>query len=376
MIRHTRDAETLERFAEVLDLYPAAYRGDPLNLLFVRDAEPIGDPQAYLRELGSPFLARERREYVSSRGVAWPFPCTEVWARPDPKELSQVLATRMLEAARLVPRQDAIAEDLTRMVARHKPDVVALIIVDGLSYYDLADSSEAEPRLVTGVTTTEHGYPAVVGSPSISRRLFALGYARQRAFTYFDPSVNALARRLHERFSDSQVRRVRAFDEILEALADLGRGRAFLQITMAGLDQICHAHYERPPRDTYVKSTRERFRILVEALEARYERVLVALTADHGILWRDAVGDDLVVVEDLFREDARSPRYLKGAILRPYAVPCRCDGHDFSLLTYPYATRSFRSNEWGMHGGISAWESVVPLMVHVTGRRWFGRVSG
>jgi len=376
MVRHPRDAEALARFDRVLDLYPAAYRGDPLNLLFIRDAEQIEDPQAYLHELGSPFLGRERREYVSGQGVAWPFPCTEVWERPDPKELSQVLATRMLEAARLVPRQDAIAEDLAKLAARHKPDVVALIIVDGLSYYDLADPPEAEPRLVTGVTTTEHGFRAVVGSPSISRRLFTLGYACQRAFTYFDPSANALARRLHESFSDSQVRRVRAFEEIPASLADLRGGKAFLQITTAGLDQICHVHYDRPPRETYVEATRRNFRILIEALEAQYERALVALTADHGILWRDVVQNDLVVVADLFREDVRSPRYLKGAILRPYAVPCRCCGHDYSLLGYPYATRPFRSNEWGMHGGISAWESVVPLMVHVTGRRWFGRVSG
>lgn len=68
------------------------------------------------------------------------------------------------------------------------------------------------------------------------------------------------------------------------------------------------------------------------------------------------------VADDLFAEDIGSPRYVKGSILRGYGRVCRCRGQSYTLFRAPYVTRRFRNNEWGVHGGISAWESVVPFI--------------
>ena len=92
--------------------------------------------------------------------------------------------------------------------------------------------------------------------------------------------------------------------------------------------------------------------------------MLTLLTADHGILWRDALGERARLVDDVFPDDVRSPRYIKGSILRAYGRCVRSEGQNYTLLGYPWLTRPLHNNEWGVHGGISAWESVVPLIVH------------
>jgi hypothetical protein len=38
------------------------------------------------------------------------------------------------------------------------------------------------------------------------------------------------------------------------------------------------------------------------------------------------------------------------------------EGKEFALLEYPYLRRDLRANEWGVHGGLSFEESVVPLL--------------
>jgi hypothetical protein len=90
--------------------------------------------------------------------------------------------------------------------------------------------------------------------------------------------------------------------------------------------------------------------------------VLAYLTADHGILWRDSIEGKIEVASDLFHEDARSPRYIKGALLRNYGRIIKSSGQAFTLLKLPWMTRNFRNDEWGVHGGISASESIVPLI--------------
>jgi hypothetical protein len=242
------------------------------------------------------------------------------------------------------------------------PALVALIVVDGLSYYDLSEDTDAIPCLVDGITITQYGYRQAVGRPSLSQRLFALGYTQQLGFTYFANSNN-LANDLHDTFSESQCVRVRSFDDIIEYIDHTSISKGYIQITLSGLDQICHSHHDRPPREHYLQTILERYQRLLESLQDKVGRVLVCLTADHGIMWREYAEEQLEVVTDIFQEDIRSPRYIKGSLLRSYGRCCVCDGIRYTLLRFPVVTRDFRNNEWGMHGGISAWESIVPLFV-------------
>jgi hypothetical protein len=37
---------------------------------------------------------------------------------------------------------------------------------------------------------------------------------------------------------------------------------------------------------------------------------------------------------------------------------------EFALLAYPFLRRPLRANEWGVHGGLSFEESVVPWILY------------
>ena len=353
----------LNAFSRLLDFYPVAFSGNRLNLLLLEDAEPICDGKIYLRRLDSLPLMDERREYLLDERCFWPFPRIQLTCRPDPWTLSEALFSRFDKVQSILRTQGNIAEIIEHRVHERKPRAIALIIADGLSYYDLPPNIEAEPVLVTGITSTDFGYREIVGRPSISRRLFALGYVHQQGFTYFDQRVNDLSRDVYASFAASQITRIRAFEEALEAIRRAGVGPSYFQITMAGLDQLSHAHWDQPPREQYVERILDNYEALAKALQERFGRTLTILTADHGILWREYVENKVQIADELFADDVGSPRYVKGSLLRSYGKVVRCVGQDYTLLRVPFMTRRFRNNEWGVHGGISAWESIVPLMI-------------
>jgi hypothetical protein len=353
----------IQRFSTALDAYPVGFSGNRLNLLLVDDAAPISAARAYLRQLDDLPLLAERREYLIDEHSPWPFPRISLDHRPDPWLISERIFERFEKAQGLLPTQQQIGRILEERVRQTNPAIVALVIVDGLSYYDLPDEQSAVPCLVAGISVTEYGYRAVIGNPSVSRRLFALGYIDQLAFTYFPPERDDLSADIHDTFSSSQLMRVRSFDEVLAEIDKRHLVRGYVQVVLSGLDQICHAHRDRPPREHYLEGILSRFDALIGCLRRKNRNILACLTADHGILWRDVVEDRIQIADDLFQEDIRSPRYLRGTLLRKYGRPCRSLGQNFTLLKAPWMTRGFRNNEWGVHGGISAWESIVPLMI-------------
>lgn len=355
-------SDKIDAFSTALHAYPAKFYGNRLNLLFVDEAKPILTARKYLQALDAPVLLEEQREYLLDDEYPWPFPCFNCLTRPDPYDLSDKLFERFDQAANVLPTQREIAGLVASTARQYDPAIIVLIIVDGLSYYDLPEDTDAIPCLVDGITITQYGYRQAVGKPSLSRRLFALGYTQQLGFTYFADS-NELARDLHNTFSETQRIRVRSFEEILECIEQSSMSRGYIQITLSGLDQICHSHQDRPPREHYLQIILQRYQQLFECLQNKVSRALLCLTADHGIMWRDHTQERLEVITDIFHEDVRSPRYIKGSLLRSYGKCCVCDGIRYTLLRYPFVTRSFRNNEWGMHGGISAWESIVPLFL-------------
>ena len=305
----------------------------------------------------------ERREYLIDEHSPWPFPRLNLDGRPDPWLISEQLFERFEQAQCLLPTQRDISRILEDHVRQTNPAIVALVIVDGLSYYDLPENQGVAPCLVAGLSTTEYGYRAVIGDPSVSRRMFALGYVNQMAFTYYPTKGDGLSADIHDAFSGSQVIRMKAFGEVLEHIRVKQFSRGYVQVVLSGLDQICHVHHDRPPREYYLREILTRFEALIECLSAKSSQTLACLTADHGILWRDVVEDRVQIADDLFQDDVYHPRYVRGAILRPYGKRCRSLNQNFTLLKVPWMTRRFRNNEWGVHGGISVWESIVPLII-------------
>ncbi len=58
-----------------MDAYPPAFQGNALNLLFLDDARPITRGVEYLRNLDSPVMFEDCREYLLSQDYTlWPFP--------------------------------------------------------------------------------------------------------------------------------------------------------------------------------------------------------------------------------------------------------------------------------------------------------------
>jgi hypothetical protein len=333
-----------------------------LNLLFLEDAVAIDSPKEYLRQIHGPWLMAERREYVFEQSP-WPFPTVEVEQRPDPVALSQRLFARFGTSSQVVPSQAEIARVVEAEAVRSQADVVALVIADGLGYYDLPDDTLASPFIVHGATTTEFGYVQAAGKPSLSSRLFNRGYKKQLGFTYFSPDDNALASEIHKTFSCSQVVEVREFDDVLQHLRRRRLFKAYIQISTSGLDQLCHNFRDRPPREHMLQELMRRFDDLIDCLARPHRRLLACLTSDHGILWRESVERPVQVVQDVLPEDVRSARYLRGSFIRGYARCHAYEGQNYTLLAFPYLTRKLRSTEWGVHGGISAWESIVPLFM-------------
>ena len=356
--------KTLDGLSEAVDMVPCVFDGNPLNLLFV-DSVRTADPMDFARAMAAPELVEEERVVFRSRapGSAG-LPRLTLRQRPDPTLLSERLFARFDRLREVISPQSQIGARIERLAAAARPDVVALVVVDGLSYYDLPDEA-SEPWFVDGPSITQFGFREVMGAPTVSQRLFRLGYRTQRAFTYFDRRDNPLAEELHRQFGDTQVVRVNEFAQVLQN-EDLSLSQTFVQVTMPGLDALAHNHRDRPPIEHYRGEIMQRFSDLVTELETGARRVLALLTADHGILWREFLPLEPTLFESGLDGDFHHPRFLKGAVQRDGLKAVRTRVGGFSLLRYPYLTRRLRRTEWGVHGGISAWESLIPLVVHTT----------
>lgn len=358
---------SLSTFSKALDVMPCVFQGNPLNLLFVDGFRVVRETEQYVRELASPHLMQEQRELLFARPTGQAFFQAHYPKRPDPTAVSDMLFARFNEVDNFLLTQEGIADYLAKRIAQYTPDVTIFVVADGLSYYDLPDSEDTQPCLVKGPTITPHGYQAAIGTPSLSQRLFNMpsGYTKQYAYTYFDVDSNDLAGRLHRTFGSGQVQKVREFQNIVDHVKQvLGHAKTYIQVTTTALDGLCHNHRDRPPVEAYKQKVLANFHALVELCAQQNRRVLACLTADHGILWRDVV--DFEVIDAPTANQTTHSRYLTGGLLRDYATTVHADGNTFSLLRAPYISRNLRSNEWGVHGGVSAWESLVPLKIVTT----------
>lgn len=359
--------DDLGDFERALYWYPPAYAGNPLNLLLVTDAAPLPDPRGYLHKLDEPDLVGESREFVLDPQLPWPFPRFQVNARPSAEQVQLSLGQGIEHAKRVVPTQQDLSVMVSKKAAALHPDIVALMVSDGLSYYDVDAAVGAEPVIVDGVSNTEHGYRQVIGNPPVSARLFRAGYEDQRGYSFFDTKANSLAASLFRPFASIQVSQIRQFDDCLADLTQRPISHGYIQITTPGLDGLCHQHSDAPPVSHYLASLLHKFDQLVDCLGTHGAKVLAFFTSDHGILWRERFEPETwQIVSGLLPEDCTRGRYVRGSIMRDYAVVVHDEGSVYSLLKYPYLARDWRSNEWGMHGGISAWESIVPLITRST----------
>lgn len=278
--------------------------------------------------------------------------------QPLTTELNQVLKSRWDLIKSILTCQSMLPDLIAQPTSA---SCTILILVDGLSWADFStywlEPVPAQPILVNGASTTEQGMKRIVGKPPIVERLFAQGCDRTYGFSYWTREDNALTEQIFARFGRN-VEKVRSFQEVLERIAEIELESTYIQIMRQGLDGLCHKHRDRPNPKSYVKALAEDWYSLLRHLQDRGITAQVFLTSDHGILWR--LGHDLQVLPEGKWMD--SPRYFKYSYPSPYTKDMDFEGKTYSLLNYPYIGRDFKNNEWGMHGGLSFEESVVPLI--------------
>ncbi|MFC3477742.1 hypothetical protein [Halobacterium litoreum] len=243
--------------------------------------------------------------------------------------------------------------------------IVVLLIVDGLSYESLRTTQlPAQPVVVDGMTTTEPGFKRIIyGDDNVSlysELLHEKNFTNKFGFTYWDRGQEDLSTDLHAAMGND-VYRIRDFSDAVETLSDAApfTNRTYVQITRMGLDQDSHNKKEEPDHDAVVENIIEDVRDLEAELSKQAESYRIFATSDHGILWRTQLPDSPEVILDDYKHQ---PRYVQGREKVPHSMTYTSDGEIVSGLAYPYLARDLKHTEWGVHGGFSYYESVVPLV--------------
>ncbi len=259
-------------------------------------------------------------------------------------------------------KQSKVPDYIVDWVKKNQPHVVMLLIIDGLSYRDMQDQDHVLPCLVDGPTLTFNGMTRIVGSPPLAQRLFELGFFKRFGFSYWDRH-NDLADQLFYTFTQGQLKTVKSFEEVCEWIRPNNLAeKTYIQVVRTGLDGYVHGHRDSPPIDLLVECIRNDIKRIVNKLQDLKMPFLFVMTADHGILWEKDFPKELTVLE----QGAVPIRYFKGDVknLPKEVLPW---GHfhkeeQIFALSLAYYRRKLKATEWGCHGGISIYESFVPLM--------------
>ena len=288
------------------------------------------------------------------------FPTIEFPTLPSIDQVNQALPSRF-ETTNLF-KQSNVAAEITSRIRQELPQIVVLLVFDGLSFYDVVDwklpRATLEPCLVDGLSVTNNAMQRLIGSPVLTHRLFELGYIRRLGFSYWERAANALTDTLFSQFPPNQLHRVTTFDEVLERLgASEWSAHTYVQIIRSGLDTVCHSHRERPDVSSLLEGLRQDILSLLAVLQKTGKSFRLFITADHGILWytEQAI---LPLAQEKFKT-----RYTEGNVASgDNVLTLQSDEGTYTVLTGDKViAKNRKSNEWGFHGGISAQESLVPF---------------
>jgi hypothetical protein len=347
----------------MLETTPVVYEGEPLLLVELDNLVVEQDVWRYVQRADdlAP-LPVERTVLlgpVTSYFDRWPVVRTEARVPSDLAQFNRSLFQNYDQVRRFAFTQSDIA---TRIEEDLDVDVVVLLLIDGLSYTDWMDYPGVQSCLVEGPSITPVGFRNIVGRPSIASRLFKRKFHRRLGFSHWNRD-NKLTNILFHGFDPTmQMVKVNEFKEVLLALERLPAEQTYVQILVNGLDAVSHRYRGRPPVAAIARCLYEDMATaLVEKLQRIGATALVYATADHGILWRPEpeTAEELIVIRD---ERTDSRRYAKGAFMAPHAKQFSCYGVNYTVLAYPYLFSPLTSLEWGIHGGISFQESVVPFV--------------
>ena len=288
------------------------------------------------------------------------FPTVEFPALPSIEQVNEALPNRFGKTHLL--KQSDVAEEITSRISSELPQIVVLLVFDGLSFYEITDwelpNARLEPCLVDGLSTTENAMQRLIGSPILTHRLFDLEYVRRLGFSYWERSTNPLTDALFAEFSEIQLHRVTTFDEVLERIgASEWPMHTYVQIIRSGLDSACHSHRERPDVSSLLEGLRQDILSIFAVLQETGKSFRLFITADHGILWYNNQ-NILPLAQEKFKTRYTEENVVSG----DKVLTLQSNERTYTVLTGDKVIAKQRKvTEWGFHGGVSAQESLVPF---------------
>jgi hypothetical protein len=346
--------------------FPLCIHGNPLCLLYLpEDVSVTIGGEKVVRALDSLKMVEPQRIiiYEPHERARQRFPTGHLRFNPMMPILNDILFDKINSLPSGIRTQNHIGDFISRRARAMHPDVVVLLVVDGLSYEEAGvfSSDRVLPIIVRGPSTTSYGMRSTVGDPPVVELLAAAGYFRRRGYTYWERKNNWLTDELFTGFG-LEVRKCESFSDIIDDLLRSLCVHTFVQIISSGLDQFAHFWRDEPLLQASLQRIRERFDQLSEAIHRRGLRGHLYLTSDHGILWKHQ--DHLRIVSLPHQEDVKvHARYVEGFTSTAAYKQVQINDGYYGLLRYPYISRKLSSVEWGVHGGVSVSESIVPLVV-------------
>lgn len=364
-------SNNLVQLRELLKRAPVMGNIHPLiPLCLASDTEVSVDAQSVVREMDaiSPHPARSLLIRGRDSRYEHRFLTMDIPEPPDAGQVSSTLPKRLSYARKWLLNNRDVANRITDEANVQRYQTVITLLVDGLSYYDVLYWPEVvEPCFIDGPTITfdrfvdntvrtDVGFPAIIGDPPLVRRLAKIGVRYARGFSYWHREDNDVTELLYRGIP---LERITSIDEAITAIEAMDTSGLYIQIVREGLDGLAHGRREVSEQEieSTVEAIRADMQQLVKSLQAQRLRSALYLVADHGILWKKQHEFKLQPMPG-----SRSARYGNIPLTEGRSTPFSCQEQMYYLYHYPYIGRRIRSNDSGVHGGLSGWESLVPFV--------------
>lgn len=363
----------IEQLLQVLERGPVMGNFDPLlplclpaNVKVVAQAETLAEQlDDWISHPVRPTIITHLDSKYEDRFFVWDTPL-----QPTAAMINQSLPNQLIYARTHLLTHRNIANRIIIDAHQKGYQTIALLLVDGLSYDDTLEWPEhPEPCLVDGPSITfartpeeeimpDVGFPAIVGTPPLARRLAEFGFPHSRGYSYWDREQNDVSAML---FQGMPLKRVSGIVEALDLLSSVKLSSVYLQLVREGLDGLAHRRREVTINEIQatVKAIHNDYLRLVDLLSDSGLRGAVYLTADHGILWKQQ--HELCQIENCRSQHSRYTLEYSTRI-RSLASQFDMKLQTFHLYHYPHLGAKIRANDSGIHGGLSYWESIVPFV--------------
>lgn len=299
------------------------------------------------------------------------FPVLHIGGHPPIDMINQHMHCHLEYIREHLLTSHKVADNIINDVSTARYDVIVLMLIDGLSYGDTLDwNAKITPCFIDGPSVTyrlhedgrvlqDVGFASIINRPSIFSRLSGHGYRDAVGYTYWKTDTNAVSDHLFERIPTIQVAN---FEAILREIDSLNIVRpTYIQVLREGLDGLAHSKRElsRSEIEGALIAIRNDIERLLDVISAKQLTACVYVTADHGVLWKN---EHHWQTRDL---PGSKPRYTETRLSEDeaaYSVRFERSGRKYYAFRYPYLGSRIRSDDSGVHGGLSYQESFVPFM--------------